>query len=634
MEIPVYFFCIGDFETPGLQNIVDHCGGDIYEVTTLSDFSETLKIPTSDFLVGETDSDYDGIPDVIELYGVPLANGQRIYNCDPQSKHSDGDGIEDGEEINPELQYCPIELEIMGAKVFTKGYYFKMYSDPTLEDTDGDGINDNLDINPNSTVFSAVLNKSHSVDGNVLDDTVTIDVNYSFCLKDFFKNNIKYNSDLSTFSLLLSAVIYKGSYICDNGAYTGKNAFEMLQYHGFKDVKTYKLEKGSDEFSIDRYMGDLNNEDDLDDLDHHISEICIGHQEVTYNDQTKDIVAVIVRGTNGTITEWTSNMDIGSTDERDMYLEYKETGSTSDFDYTLKYFYNNNFNEFQAFEDWKTEDNHKGFDITTNRILRYVKAYTDKYVNKSCVTYWITGHSRGGAIANLLSAYLIDEGQEVYAYTFAAPNTTTNNEYLTRKYDSIFNVVNGDDFVPMLPAEDWGFNRYGRTFDSIKVSDYIDDWEDMMSDNVVGYLGNSKDYSEYNYDSSLNNTIEKIADLVNDRNECYTKRNTRYNSLYPDVPDNALPYIEFHDVFNSYTELFPVYSIDEPPIFYFQLLAAVMSETDGATWDFITELSNTHYFEVTMSLGIASRETTWPLNNGISCPHYLQSYYLLSKQIG
>ena len=58
-----------------------------------------------------------------------------------------------------------------------------------------------------------------------------------------------------------------------------------------------------------------------------------------------------------------------------------------------------------------------------------------------------------------------------------------------------------------------------------------------------------------------------------------------------------------------------------------------MSETDGATWDFITELSNTHYFEVTMSLGIASRETIWPLNNGISCPHYLQSYYILSKYV-
>ena len=145
MEIPVYFFCIGDFETSGLQNIVDHCGGDIYEVTTLSDFSETLKIPTSDFLVGETDSDYDGIPDVIELYGVPLANGQLIYNCDPQSKHSDGDGIEDGEEIIPQLLYSPITITFDGEPFITEGYYFQMNSDPTLEDTDGDGIMDNED---------------------------------------------------------------------------------------------------------------------------------------------------------------------------------------------------------------------------------------------------------------------------------------------------------------------------------------------------------------------------------------------------------------------------------------------------------------------------------------------------------
>ena len=160
MEIPVYFFCIGDFETPGLQNIVDHCGGDIYEVTTLSDFSETLKIPTSDFLVGETDSDYDGIPDVIELYGVPLANGQLIYNCDPQSKHSDGDGIEDGEEIDPELQYCPIDLSFGGKQYFVKGYYFHMNSNPMLEDTDGDGYWDQYDPEPTNNNVKVTRLKS------------------------------------------------------------------------------------------------------------------------------------------------------------------------------------------------------------------------------------------------------------------------------------------------------------------------------------------------------------------------------------------------------------------------------------------------------------------------------------------
>ena len=69
-----------------------------------------------------------------------------------------------------------------------------------------------------------------------------------------------------------------------------------------------------------------------------------------------------------------------------------------------------------------------------------------------------------------------------------------------------------------------------------------------------------------------------------------------------------------------------MYSVDEPPIFYFQLLAAAMAEIDGSTWDIINELSNFHYTAVTASLGVAKAR-------GLACPHYLQSYYFISNKI-
>ena len=69
-----------------------------------------------------------------------------------------------------------------------------------------------------------------------------------------------------------------------------------------------------------------------------------------------------------------------------------------------------------------------------------------------------------------------------------------------------------------------------------------------------------------------------------------------------------------------------MYSVDEPPVFYFQLLAAVMADINGSTWDLINELSNFHYTAVTASL-MASKTV------GISCPHFLQSYYLLTNLI-
>ena len=82
------------------------------------------------------------------------------------------------------------------------------------------------------------------------------------------------------------------------------------------------------------------------------------------------------------------------------------------------------------------------------------------------VKYWITGHSRGGALANLIAAKLpavlaergaVNEG--VYAYTFEAPAVTDPALAAGADYSYIHNYVCSDDPVPMIPV--WGMVRYG-----------------------------------------------------------------------------------------------------------------------------------------------------------------------------
>ncbi|MGM9681344.1 MAG: hypothetical protein ACI3XR_07560 [Eubacteriales bacterium] len=81
----------------------------------------------------------------------------------------------------------------------------------------------------------------------------------------------------------------------------------------------------------------------------------------------------------------------------------------------------------------------------------------------------------GGAIANIVAAKLIDQGKSVYAYTFAAPNTTEASTANATKYDCIFNIVNKDDFIPYFPK--WDFTKYGRTAKVSVEDNYKNEWK-------------------------------------------------------------------------------------------------------------------------------------------------------------
>ncbi len=84
----------------------------------------------------------------------------------------------------------------------------------------------------------------------------------------------------------------------------------------------------------------------------------------------------------------------------------------------------------------------------------------------------LIGHSRGGAVANLVATALADTGavggmslrqEDVYTYTFATPNLALDAPGTEDTYGNIFNIVNGDDLIPRLPLAAWGAGRYGKT---------------------------------------------------------------------------------------------------------------------------------------------------------------------------
>jgi len=126
-------------------------------------------------------------------------------------------------------------------------------------------------------------------------------------------------------------------------------------------------------------------------------------------------------------------------------------------------------------------DEHLGFYRAMSRLALDINSYI---FNSGFVTvsnpniFFITGHSRGGAVANLLAARMI-RGQfgpgnpiqnDIFTYTFASPNVTTNNRTSNAIYNRIFNVINTSDPITDVPL-DW--SRYGTDI-MISMEPYID----------------------------------------------------------------------------------------------------------------------------------------------------------------
>lgn len=135
------------------------------------------------------------------------------------------------------------------------------------------------------------------------------------------------------------------------------------------------------------------------------------------------LVAIVIRGT-GDYLEWVSNLSVGE-------------GS-----------------------------DHAGFTGARDELLANLTQYlSDAGIpapGEGSTRFLVTGHSRGGAAANLTAAYLTEAAAGkggVYGYTFAAPAVSVNAS--EKGYENIFNIVSGDDLVTLVPPAQWGYRRWG-----------------------------------------------------------------------------------------------------------------------------------------------------------------------------
>lgn len=241
-------------------------------------------------------------------------------------------------------------------------------------------------------------------------------------------------------------------------------------------------------------------------------------RNVKYNGRQKTQILVCIRGTDS--VEWEGNMDLTGTD------------------------YNANY-----------ASTHYSFEKASNSIeaslYNYIATIRKKGVDTDQCIIWVIGHSRGGAVANLLSAKLTDSGSssigDVFGYTYATANATT--KYKDKSYINIFNHCLVDDFVPSVPFEKWGYGNYGITY--VANADYAyqagkqsaREVYRRFKDGMDRYIGlgsgrKKQDGADFDYEGTrkmlvhVTNTWKSVADY-------YEKR--------PEEKPKVSLYIFFHD---------------------------------------------------------------------------------------
>ena len=107
----------------------------------------------------------------------------------------------------------------------------------------------------------------------------------------------------------------------------------------------------------------------------------------------------------------------------------------------------------------------EGFSDAATQVFEAINKYlVDNNIDTTKVKFWLTGYSRGGATANIVSKRLTDiyGGEKVYGYTFEAPRGGVKSEIkLGETYLNIHNIINKADIVTYVGPEEMGFVRYG-----------------------------------------------------------------------------------------------------------------------------------------------------------------------------
>ncbi len=259
--------------------------------------------------------------------------------------------------------------------------------------------------------------------------------NYYYSDEYFAAKSTVYNSHLATMSLVAAFSSFSSSSYADNCYLMAEYLFTKIGFSGFETNAETDFPPSSETIGV-----------------------IMAKKTLLENGEPYTLVSIVIRG-GGYESEWASNFLVGSADECD--------------------------------------GNHKGFSDSRDRALTFITDYLERNVEGN-TKLWITGFSRGGAVAGMLGAWFNDnkaslsdieislQHDDIFAYTFEAPASMDKKNLVGKNYNNIFNSISENDYVTRLPFSGypeygWNFERPGveKTYTEVNKMN-IDEFEEVL----------------------------------------------------------------------------------------------------------------------------------------------------------
>jgi len=126
---------------------------------------------------------------------------------------------------------------------------------------------------------------------------------------------------------------------------------------------------------------------------------------------------------------------------------------------------------------------HDGFWLSAQSIMGDLASTLDRFCTQG-QTVWLTGHSLGGALAMLVTAYFVSQGiKPAGLYTFGQPRVGDSMfaYHFNEQYNEAYRLVNEGDVTVCIPPHHLGYDHAGKFYHLLEAGGYSQDLQAWSS---------------------------------------------------------------------------------------------------------------------------------------------------------